>query len=46
MGRALYQAARYDEAERVYQQLIDAAPDNVIGYQMLGTVLPGAGTDD
>ena len=46
MGLALYQAARYAEAEAAYRQLIELQPDNVIGYQMLGAVNQVQGKND
>jgi tetratricopeptide (TPR) repeat protein len=46
MGRALYQGARYPEAREVLEQLTRLQPDNVIGFQLLGTVHHAVGDTD
>lgn len=46
MGRALYQGARYTEAREVLEQLTRLQPDNVIGFQLLGTVHHAVGNTD
>lgn len=46
MGRALYQGARYPEARDVLGELTRVQPDNVVGLQLLGTVLQAMGETD
>ena len=45
-GPALYQAARYDEAEQAYRQLVTLQPDNVVGIPDARHRAPGAGPND